>query len=103
MLILGMTGGVYPLVDAALLPDTGWHDSAAVLLENTEVLAGIEEERLNRIKHTNKPCSSAVRFCLETAQKTPGGLDAIAIYSSEDFLNAKLKSLSLLGYRKNAA
>ena len=96
MLILGMTGGAYPLVDAPLLPDTGWHDSAAVLLENTEVLAGIEEERLNRIKHTNKLCSSAVRFCLETAQKTLGDLDAIAIYSSEDFLNAKLKSLSLI-------
>ena len=96
MLILGITGGIDSLFEATLLPKTGvGHDSAAVLLENGQVIVGIEEERLSRIKHTNKMCSSSVRFCLEMANKIIDDLDAIAIYASEDFFNGKLKEFSL--------
>lgn len=96
MLILGLTGGIDSLFEATILPNTGLgHDSAAVLLENAAVISGIEEERISRIKHTNKLCSSAISFCLETAQKTLDDLDAIAIYASEDFLNKKLKEFRL--------
>ncbi len=96
MLILGITGGIDSVFETAMLAHTGLgHDSAAVLLENGKVVSGIEEERINRIKHTNKLCSSAAGFCLRTAQKTIGDLDAIAIYASEDFLNAKLKEFGI--------
>lgn len=96
MLILGITGGIDSVFEAAMLAHSGLgHDSAAVLLENGKVVSGIEEERISRIKHTNKLCSSAVGFCLQTAQKTIGELDVIAIYASEDFLNAKLKEFGI--------
>ncbi|MGZ4969982.1 MAG: carbamoyltransferase N-terminal domain-containing protein [Methylobacter sp.] len=96
MLILGITGSIDSLVESTILPNKGiGHDSAAVLLENAEVISGIEEERINRIKHTNKLCSFAVSFCLEVAQKTLDDLDAIAIYASEDYFNHILKEFRL--------
>ncbi|WP_031431300.1 carbamoyltransferase family protein [Methylomicrobium agile] len=96
MLILGITGGIDSVFETVMLAHRGLgHDSAAVLLENGKVVSGIEEERISRIKHTNKLCSSAVSFCLQTAQKTIDELDAIAIYAGEDFLNAKLKELGI--------
>lgn len=41
MIILGINGGVRP----------GYQDTSAVLTVNGEVIAAVEEERLNRIKH----------------------------------------------------
>jgi len=96
MWVLGLTGGIDSLFAMTQLPNTGLgHDSAAVLLENGEAVCAIEEERLSRIKHTNKMASSSVVFCLETAQKSLGELDAIAVYASEDFLNEKLQEFGL--------
>lgn len=96
MLVLGLTGGIDSVFEMTMLSNTGLgHDSAAVLLENGQVIAGIEEERLSRIKHTNKLCSSSISFCLGSAQKTLADLDAIAIYASDDFLNAKLDEFRL--------
>lgn len=48
-----------------------WHDGAAVLLQDGRVVAAVEEERLNRIKHSNKLPALAVRACLRQA-----GIDA---------------------------
>ncbi len=96
MLILGITGSIDSLVESTILPNKGiGHDSAAVLLENAEVISGLEEERISRIKHTNKLCSFAISFCLEAAQKTLDDLDAIAIYASEDYFNHILKEFRL--------
>lgn len=79
-----------------MLPNTGLgHDSAVVLLINGDTGFGIEEERITRIKHTNKLCSSAANFCLNSSQKTLEELDVIAVYASEVFLNGKLKELGL--------
>lgn len=96
MVVLGVTGGIDSIFSMAMLPSTGLgHDSSAVFLKNNEAVCAIEEERLSRIKHTNKFCSSATNFCLETTHKTLADLDAIAIYASESFLNAKLKEFGL--------
>lgn len=94
MLILGVTGGVDSLFDISGATKGLGHDSAAVLLKNGEVVCGIEEERLNRIKHTNKFCSSAIQFCLKAVENIKD-LNAIAIYASESFLNIKLKEFAL--------
>lgn len=72
------------------------HDAAAVIIQDGEVIAGIEEERLNRIKHTNKIWQLSVRFCLDLANTTLENLDQIAIYVSEPFLNESLKQLRLI-------
>ncbi|WP_340123344.1 carbamoyltransferase [Methylobacter svalbardensis] len=96
MLILGLTGGIDPVFDALDMTNTGLgHDSSAVLIEHGKVIAGIEEERLNRIKHSNKIWASSVRFCLESADKSLDDVDAIAFYASEDFLNNTLKKFRL--------
>jgi len=39
------------------------HDSAAVLVDDGRVVSAIESERLDRIKHTNKFPSEAIRAC----------------------------------------
>ncbi|MFZ2407402.1 MAG: carbamoyltransferase C-terminal domain-containing protein [Methylobacter sp.] len=96
MLILGLTGGIDPVFDALDLANTGLgHDSSAVLIEHGKVIAGIEEERLNRIKHSNKIWASSVRFCLESANKSLADVDAIAFYAGEDFLNNTLNKFRL--------
>ncbi|MEM7586302.1 MAG: carbamoyltransferase C-terminal domain-containing protein [Acidobacteriota bacterium] len=88
--ILGFSGGfdpVHPMADSA---DTRFvdspfvfHDSAAVLLRDGEVIAAVEEERLNRIKHTNRFPARAIEYCLADAGVELGQLDALAYYSRE--------------------
>ena len=41
------------------------HDTAACLLQDGEPAAFVEEERLNRDKHTKAFPDLAIRFCLE--------------------------------------
>jgi carbamoyltransferase len=96
MVVLGLTGGIDSIFLKTMMPSTGLgHDSSTVLLNESEVVCAIEEERLNRLKHTNKFCSSATKSCLEKNLTTLPVLAAIAIYASENFLNRKLKEFGL--------
>ncbi len=72
------------------------HDSAAVLVENGTVVAGIEEERLNRIKHTNKAPISAMKFCLQSNNLKLEHIDKIAVNFDEMFINSILKEIHLI-------
>jgi carbamoyltransferase len=56
------------------------HDSAAVLLCDGELVAGVAEERLSRVKHQGGVPRKAVAFCLETAGLTPDDVDHIGCY-----------------------
>ncbi len=56
------------------------HDSAAVLLRDGELVAGIAEERLTRVKHQGGIPRKAVKFCLNEAGLTPDDVDHIACY-----------------------
>jgi carbamoyltransferase len=67
------------------VPGYSFHDAAAVLIRDGEVLAAVEEERLNRVKHSNLFPARAIRYCLAQAGVTLEELDAIAVDSSEDF------------------
>jgi len=97
MVILGLAGGFDPVYESYFDFGTDLlHDAAAVLIRDGEVVAGIEEERLNRIKHTNKIWHSAVLFCLEQAGIELHQLDRIAVYVSEPFLDESLKQLRLV-------
>jgi carbamoyltransferase len=98
VLVLGLAGGFDPVYDASfgLEPDFV-HDAAAVLIKDGEVIAGIEEERITRIKHTNKVWSHAVRFCLDEAGVQLADLDRIAFYASEESMNFGLRFLHLRG------
>jgi carbamoyltransferase len=57
-----------------------YHDSAACLVRDGEVLAAAQEERFTRRKHDHRYPSNAVEFCLRRAGITPKELDYVAFY-----------------------
>ena len=57
-----------------------YHDSAACIIENGEILAAAQEERFTRKKHDARFPLNAVRFCLEYAGTSIEELSAIAFY-----------------------
>ncbi|HVB38914.1 MAG TPA: carbamoyltransferase C-terminal domain-containing protein, partial [Vicinamibacterales bacterium] len=79
-----------------------------MLLRNGRLVAAIEEERLNRIKHTNKLSTQAIRYCLQQAGLRLADVDCVAYYCSEWWLDAVLyqgfqftgNRLGLLGARR---
>jgi carbamoyltransferase len=98
VLILGLCGGFDPVYDGSFGLDPDFvHDAAAVLIKDGVVVAGIEEERLTRIKHTNKVWAHAVRFCLEHAGVRLSDVDRIAFYASEQSMDFGLRFLHLRG------
>ncbi len=57
-----------------------YHDSAAALIDNGEIVAAAQEERFTRKKHDPGFPSNAVKFCLEYGGVTLNQLDAIVFY-----------------------
>lgn len=55
------------------------HDSAAALVRDGEVLAAVEEERFNGVKHTDVFPKAAVDFCLKHAGISFADVDEVAI------------------------
>jgi len=88
MLILGWHGGI----KAREYEDYGVgyssHDGAAVLLRDGRLVAAIEEERLNRVKHSNFFPEKAIRFCLDQAGARLDEVDAIVADVAEPVLDS---------------
>ena len=57
-----------------------YHDSAACLVVDGEIVAAAQEERFTRKKHDPDFPSNAVRFCLERAGQTAADLDYVVFY-----------------------
>ena len=57
-----------------------YHDSAASIIVNNEIIAAAQEERFTRIKHTADFPTNAVKFCLEETGLKIEELDAIVFY-----------------------
>ena len=95
MRTIGLSGGLDLVSEHReyLFPPGTCHDSAAVLVEDGEVVAAIEEERLNRIKHTSKGAANAVRFCLTQAGLSLADVDQVVYYGSEEGCTAWMRSL----------
>jgi carbamoyltransferase len=55
-----------------------YHDSAAALVRDGEIVAAAQEERFSRVKHDAGFPSKAVRWCLSRLEGAP--LDAVAFY-----------------------
>lgn len=90
MIVLGLSCS-FSRVEEEFIPNLpNWfgHDSAAVLMEDGEVIAAIEEERLNRLKHTNKFPAHAVATCLARRNLRLNQVDRVA-YSFEEEDNDK--------------
>ncbi len=57
-----------------------YHDSAACLVEDGEIVAAAQEERFTRKKHDQGFPEQAVRYCLAEAGVEDGRIDAVAFY-----------------------
>ncbi len=57
-----------------------YHDSAACLVVDGEIVAAAQEERFTRLKHDHNFPVNAVRFCLKEAGLTAADLDFIGFY-----------------------
>jgi carbamoyltransferase len=57
-----------------------YHDSAAAILYDGEIVAAAQEERFTRKKHDAAFPTNAVRFCLEYSGLCINDLDAVAFY-----------------------
>lgn len=57
-----------------------YHDSAAVILKDGEIVAAAQEERFSRKKHDPAFPSSAIRFCLQYSGYRLNELNAIVFY-----------------------
>jgi carbamoyltransferase len=57
-----------------------YHDSAACLVIDGEIIAAAQEERFTRVKHDFRFPANAVRYCLKEAGITPEQLDYVGFY-----------------------
>ena len=57
-----------------------YHDSAACLLDDGEIIAAVQEERFTRKKHDHSFPENAVSYCLNLAGITSAELDYVAFY-----------------------
>ncbi len=57
-----------------------YHDSAAAILKDGEILAAAQEERFTRKKHDHSFPGNAVSYCLENAKISARELDYVAFY-----------------------
>jgi carbamoyltransferase len=57
-----------------------YHDSAAAIIRDGEIVAAAQEERFTRIKHDSAFPTNAVRFCLEQAGAAGADVDHIVYY-----------------------
>ena len=82
MKILGITGSLNLTHENS---SGDMHDGAAALVIDGEVIAAIEEERLNRIKHTDKFPVNAIKFILRQQDIKLEDLDQICYYSIQNY------------------
>ena len=57
-----------------------YHDSAAALIKDGEIIAAAQEERFSRLKHDDSFPVNAITYCLRTANVSLNELDLIAFY-----------------------
>ncbi len=57
-----------------------YHDSAAALVVDGQIVAAAQEERFSRVKHDQRFPSHAIKYCLEEAGISIEQLDAVVFY-----------------------
>ena len=95
MTCLGISGGLNRVYEDLYfnLPPTLTHDSAAALCRGGRIATAIEEERLNRIKHSNKFPSGAIRHCLKAGGIRLEDVDKFGFYMAEHSCDMFLSKL----------
>ena len=57
-----------------------YHDSAACLIQDGDIIAAAQEERFTRIKHDSAFPNNAIKFCLKEANIHPDQIKNIVFY-----------------------
>ena len=57
-----------------------YHDSAAALIRDGEIIAAAQEERFTRKKHDHNIPTNAIRYCLEEGKINPKKIDNVVFY-----------------------
>jgi len=93
MLVLGLSGGADLIHEDRryLFPYGEVHDSAAVLVDDGKVIAAVEEERLNRVKHTGKAPLLALQYCLSEGHVSLNDIDAMVVAGEEQLLGKMIR------------
>ncbi|HET7233302.1 MAG TPA: carbamoyltransferase N-terminal domain-containing protein, partial [Longimicrobium sp.] len=77
-----------------------YHDSAAALVRDGEIVAAAQEERFSRRKHDPRLPRGAINYCLEEAFIEPGELDAVVFYDHPLLtLDRVIRSLAMVAPR----
>src|SRR6266436_3803354 len=76
-----------------------FHDAAAAVVVDGKPIAALEEERINRQKHTNRFPVGAITFCLQHAKRQIDDVDRIAYFFAEAFTD---RELALSGIQNSA-
>ena len=79
-----------------------YHDAAAALLMNGQLIAAAEEERFSRKKHDSEFPLRAIRFCLEAGKLTTGDLDYVVFYEKPFTKFERILQTVLRGYPRSA-
>lgn len=59
-----------------------YHDSAAALIKDGEIVAAAQEERFTRKKHDYSIPRNAIQYCLKEGKVEPGDLHAVVYYDN---------------------
>lgn len=57
-----------------------YHDSAAAIVIDGEIMAAAQEERFSRVRHDHRFPSNAINFCLKASNMTSQDIDYVAYY-----------------------
>jgi len=88
-----MTAPLYVLGISAF-----YHDSAAAIVRDGEIVAAAQEERFSRKKHDPRFPANAINYCLEEAEIEPSDLAAVVFYDNPVLtLDRILKTLAVAG------
>lgn len=74
-----------------------YHDSAAALVRDGEIIAAAQQERFSRKKHDSRFPADAVAYCLSAAGKTLDQLDQVVFYD-KPFLKFERLLETYLGF-----
>lgn len=73
-----------------------YHDSAATLVKDGQIIAAAQEERFTRIKHDSSLPKNAIKYCLDTGEVE--NLDAVVFYDDPALTaNRYVANLQYLG------
>ena len=57
-----------------------YHDSAATILIDGEIIAAAQEERFSRIKHDSSFPVNSIKFCMSFAEISPQMIENVVFY-----------------------